>query len=456
MESGDLLALELAESVLEQVDRSNATLNAFITVRPFGEILREAREADARRAGGAVSRRLEGIPVAVKDNVATAGLRTTAGSSFLSAWVPDQDAEVVRRLKAEGAILVGKANLYEWAHSATDNPHHGTTPNPWDAARVTGGSSSGSASALAAEMCLGAIGTDSGGSIRIPSAFCGVVGLKPTFGSISREGVHPTSWSMDVVGPMARTVPDAALLFSILSRPAPAPGAPAAVDAPGLITNDLEDMVVGVETSYFLRYLSSPARASFDAALTALTDRGARVDTFELPVLEASLAALLAIIFPEATALHRDRMQEDLDGYGETVRRSLLAGLLYRAVDYVEAQRVRAVITRQLDDVLRRVDVLLSPSMVLEAPAHGTRELVLDGQAHDALHTLIRCLVPFNLTGQPAISVPYGYGEDGLPLGVQVAAAAFGEERVFRVAAALEADFAPQRRRPPAATGQGR
>jgi aspartyl-tRNA(Asn)/glutamyl-tRNA(Gln) amidotransferase subunit A len=443
MRSGDLTAVALAQSVLDQVDRVGGPLNAFITVRPPEEVLGEARDADRRRRHGEGHGPLDGIPVAVKDNVATAGLRTTAGSSFLSRWVPQADAAAVARLKAAGAILVGKTNMYEWAHSATDNPHYGVTPNPWDPARVTGGSSSGSASALAAEMCLGAVGTDSGGSIRIPAAFCGVVGLKPTFGSIPRDGVHPTSWSMDVVGPMARTVADTGLLFSVLSgadpQEAPAP--------------DLAGMVIGVETSYFLRSMEPSTRDVFDAALESLTSRGARVESFELPILEASLAALLAIIFPESTSLHRARMQENLAGYGETVRRSLLAGLLYRAVDYVEAQRVRAIVTRQLTDVLDRVDVLVSPSMVLEAPEHGRREFVLDGQSYDALHTLIRCLIPFNLSGHPAVSVPYGYGPDGLPLGIQVAAAASQEATALRVAAALEEDFAPRRRRPPAATG---
>jgi aspartyl-tRNA(Asn)/glutamyl-tRNA(Gln) amidotransferase subunit A len=452
MQRGQLSAVELAESVLEQIDKLNPTVNAYITVRHSDDVLGEARQADQQRREGQAAP-LTGIPIALKDNFATAGTRTTAGSKILAEWIPDRDATVVGKLKQAGAIIAGKLNMHEFANGTTnDNPHFGKTRNPWDPDRTPAGSSGGSGAALAAAMCLGATGSDTGGSIREPAAFCGVVGLKPTYGLVGRAGVVPFSWSLDHAGPMARTVADTALLLQVMAGYDPGdPGSvpSAAVDYLRDLGRGVDGIVVGIERHYFTKVMDPGVRRGFETTVEHLQALGARIQEIHLPAAELSLAAELAILFPEAASLHRSWLDERPQDYGEDVRRSLLSGRLYRAVDYVEAQRVRALLRKQLAEAFQTVQVLLTPTMIIEPVSWGCERFVIDGAERDPLEAFIRCLVAFNLTGNPALAVPCGYGDGGLPVGVQLVGPPFSEATLFRVGRAIETRFEPNRRTPP-------
>ena len=438
---GQLSAVELVSSVLDQINRLHKATNAFITVRPGSDVLGEARRTDLRRRRGESRRPLEGIPVALKDNFETAGLRTTVGSKIFADWVPDRNATVVRMLQDAGAIIVGKLNMHEFANGPTnDNPYFGRPLNPWDPSRTPGGSSGGSAVALATDMCLAATGTDTGGSIRTPAAFCGVVGLKPTYGLVSRAGVFPFSWSLDHAGPMARTTLDVATLLQAIAGCDPED--PGSVSAPSIQrppnNADAAGMVVGIETSYLTSLMEDDVRHNFDRAVDLLAELGMRIEEVRIPRLEVSLPAVLAILFPEAASVHRRFLDERPIDYGEDVRRSLLSGRLYRADAYVEAQRVRSVLRRDLAATFERVDVLVMPTVIISPPEWGQESFIVEGRHLDVLNAFIRCTAPFNLTGNPALSIPCGLTSKDLPVGIQLVGPPFSEGRLLRIGHAFE------------------
>lgn len=452
MAEGSLSSVELCASVLDRIDRSQELLNAHITVRPSEEVLADAGAIDHRRASGEVLGPVAGIPIGIKDNFATAGLRTTAGARILADWVPQQDATVVRKLKDAGAVIVGKHNMHEFADGPTnDNPHFGRPLNPWDHSRMSGGSSGGSAVALATGQCLGAVGTDTGGSIRTPAAFCGVVGLKPTYGIVSRSGVVPFSWSLDHAGPMATTVTDTGILLQVIEGHDPADTGSLSVpsvDPLSHIDGGIQGLIFGVETTYFTKWMSPGVRRAFAGALGQVESLGGTVEEVQLPAMEAALAAELAILFPEAASVHASSLEDRAEDYGQDVRLSLLSGRLYRAVDYVAAQRVRSRLRRDLRDLFGRIDILFTPTVVIEPPEWGAATIEVEGgSAQDVLETLVRCLAPFNVTGHPALSIPAGYGDGGLPVGVQLVSPPLGERVLFRAARDLERSLEPSTRR---------
>jgi aspartyl-tRNA(Asn)/glutamyl-tRNA(Gln) amidotransferase subunit A len=398
---------------------------------------------------------LAGIPIGIKDNVATAGLRTTAGSQILADWIPRQDAAVVGKLREAGGILVGKHNMHEFADGPTnDNPHFGRPLNPWNRSRMSGGSSGGSAVALATGQCLGAVGTDTGGSIRTPAAFCGVVGLKPTYGVVSRAGIVPFSWSLDHAGPMARTVTDAGILLEAIEGHDPADTGSLAVpslDPLAEIDRGLRGLVFGVETTYFNTWMSPGVGHVFSDALGQIVSLGGEVEEVRLPAMGAALAAELAILFAEAATLHAKNLDDRAEDYGQDVRLSLLSGRMYRAVDYVSAQRVRSRLRRDLRELFDRIDILFTPTVVIEPPEWGAATIPVEGgESRDVLATLVRCLAPFNLSGYPAISIPAGVGDLGLPVAVQLVGRPFAERAIFRAARDLERAFESQMPSPPA------
>ncbi len=448
---GRLSATELVSSVLDQIGRLNQHINAYITVRPHSELLDEARRSDQRRRRGESRGPMEGIPIALKDNFETAGLRTTVGSKILMDWVPNRDATVVNKLRRAGAIIVGKLNMHEFADGPTnDNPHFGRTLNPWAPSRTPGGSSGGSAAALAAHMCLGATGTDTGGSIRTPAAFCAVVGLKPTYGLVSRVGVFPFSWSLDHAGPMARTTRDVSMLLAAMAGYDPED--PVSVSGPPIAPPpddaDIGGVVIGIEKSYLTALMEDGVRRNFDRAVSRLAELGARIEEVRMPRLEVSLPAEVAILFPEAASVHRSFLDERPMDYGEDVRRSLLSGRLYRADDYVEAQRVRSVLRRDLTATFERVDVLATPTVSIEPPEWGQDTFIVQGRRLDLLNAFIRCTAPFNLTGHPALSVPCGLTGNGLPVGIQLVGPPFSEAKLLRLGYAFEVARGPFARPP--------
>ena len=414
LHQGRLSAVELAVSCLEQIDALNPKLNAFIHLRAVEEVLADARKSDERRRQGAAGT-LEGVPIGLKANYACAGLPASAGSRILAHWRPRTDAATVTHLRQAGVVILGMTNMHEFADGPTnENPHFGRALNPHDPSRTPGGSSGGSAVAVQADMCLAATGTDDGGSIRIPASFCGVAGLKPTYGLVTVEGIVPFSPSLDHAGPLAGTPQDAqALLHGML-------GLPETSEVSRRTIERGRRTVVGVERNYFGRYLTTGVGRAFEEALTTFNTMGFDVREVTLPSVEKACTALLVILFSEAAAVHDDFLEDRLDEYSKDVRLSLLSGRLYRAVDYVNARTLQRRFRDELDGLFRDVDVLVTPTAVLEPPYWDTPLIRTDEGEVELLETIIRCTAPFDLSGHPAMSVPCGSGEKGLPVGLQL------------------------------------
>lgn len=448
-----LSPLEVTRLYLDRIARHAPDLRAFITVTAE-EALAAAAAAEQEIATGHYRGPLHGVPIAIKDLFWTAGVRTTAGSRILADFVPSEDATAVERLRAAGAVLLGKTNLEEFAFGATTiNPHYGACRNPWDRERIAGGSSGGSAAAVAAGLCTAALGSDTGGSIRQPAALCGLVGLKPTYGRVSRYGAVPLSWAQDHVGPLTRTVRDAALFLQVLAGPddrdpactsAPVPDYTATLDA------GVRGLCVGVPREFFFERLAPEVERAVRAAAEVLAGLGARVEPLPFPHWPATVAAGATILFAEAAAYHAEWIRTRPQDYGAAVRTRVRVGTTLLALDYLQAQRARAVLVREARALFLRCDVLLTPTVPLPAPRQDADLITWpDGSHEDIRGATLRFTRPFNLLGFPAISVPCGFTPDGLPIGLQLVGRPFDEPTVLRVAAAYEAATAWARRRPP-------
>ncbi|HEX8969759.1 MAG TPA: amidase, partial [Chloroflexota bacterium] len=393
--SRQVSSTELTRAFLERIERYDQRLRAFISV-DAERALEGARAADSGAASGA----LHGVPVAIKDNIATRDLRTTAGSRVLADWVPDHDAPVVRRLRAAGAILLGKTNLHEFAYGGTcTNVEFGAVRNPWNTEHVPGGSSGGSGAAVAAGLCAAALGTDTAGSVRLPACQCGVVGLKPTYGRISIEGVVPLAWSLDHVGPLTRTVADARLLLDVLSDPnraAPPAGSRRQADAGTHSPRGINGLRLGVPRGYFFEGLQPDVAAAVEAALDVLRDLGASIVDVDWPDAHLSNSATWTIILAEASAYHRKWFRTRPEAYSAQTRAHLETAEGLSAADYVQAQRVRSVLQRQVGDVLSQVDALITPSLAITAPRIGQTLVEVGGKVKEINPVFIRLADPFN------------------------------------------------------------
>ena len=400
-------------------------LRAFITP-PDGR--REAQRAERRLAKGE-SGALLGVPIAIKDLFATRGLRTTAGSRILRDWVPSGDAGAVERLRAAGAIVFGKTNLHEFAYGvSTANPWWGIARNPHDPRRSPGGSSGGSAIAVVAGLCAGAVGSDTGGSIRIPASLCGCVGLKPTFGAIPLNGTFPLGWSLDHAGPLARTVDDAGVLLDVLS------GGDAGRRSRRASTRGLR---VGVLAGSIVENVQPGVSRQVEAAAAALRRRGLRVRRVRIPEMEWTVATQLVTLRAEASALHARWIRTRSRDYGADVRTRLQLGALVAGADYVLAQRMRARIRAAMSRVFQEFDLVLLPTTPITAPLIGERTVRWRSGEEPVDGALVRLTAPFNLTGLPALSLPFGVAA-GLPVGVQVVGSWHDEARVLAVGRILE------------------
>lgn len=446
IESRELSPLELTDAYLGRIANVDEKLNAFITVMA-DEARRDAAAAGEQISAGSYRGPMHGIPVGLKDLVAVAGVRMTAGSKIMADHVPDEDGEVARRLKAAGAVIIGKLNMHEFAYGATGvNDHYGSARNPWDTARITGGSSSGSGAAVAGFECAAAIGTDTGGSIRIPASLCGVVGVKPTFGRVSRRGVVPLSWSLDHVGPLTRTVEDGAIVLQAIagrdaldesSADEPVPDFRAELD------RGVDGLRIGVPDRYFFEGVDPEVAAAVKKAIEALQGLGARVQEVSLPRLDELAAALTSLMLPEATAYHQAWLNERPQDYGDSVRYRLELGATISAVSYVQAQRLREVIVREWrESVFSDVDLLAMPTTPIAAHPIEDSEL-------STTFNLIRLTNPLNFLAVPAISLPCGFTAAGLPIGLQLAGRWFDEATVLRAAHAYEQSTDWHTRRPP-------
>jgi aspartyl-tRNA(Asn)/glutamyl-tRNA(Gln) amidotransferase subunit A len=450
-----LSPVELTHLMLDRIERLNPKLNAYITVtRDFA--LAQAKKAEAElfasrgRKGHRDRGPLHGIPISLKDNIYTKNIRTTAGSRILANFVPEQDAVVVAKLKEAGAILLGKTNLHEFAYGATtNNPHYGPARNPWDLARIPGGSSGGSAAAVAAGLCYGSIGTDTGGSLRIPASLCGVVGLKPTLGLVSDAGVIPLSKTLDCTGPLARSARDAAILLKAIGGLDPQNRGRWSARAS---LPKSKKFCLGLPKEFFFDVISPDVQSLFESALRDFRKLGARVKQVSIPLLNATEDAGNQIAWPEATHFHEQsgwfpsRSQE----YGEDVRTRLEMGAKIPAVVYLEglAQRVRFI--RELSSKMSGagIDALVVPATPIAAPLIGEESTRIGEKDHPTRALLLRLNRPANLAAVPAISIPCGFTSSGLPVGLQLIGLHTAELALLQIAHAyLRAH--PKDRRPP-------
>ncbi len=438
-----LSPVEVTEAYLGQIERLEPKLRCYITVTA-DLALASAKQAEGAIASGNWRGPFHGVPIGLKDLCSTKGIRTTGGSKILADNVPDFDCTVWARLAGAGAILLGKLNLHEFAAGATNtNQHWGICRNPYNPERIPGGSSGGSGAAIVARMAAATIGTDTGGSIRIPAAFCGCVGMKQTYSRVSRYGVLPLSDSLDHAGPITRTVRDAALMLQVIAghdpndatsshEPVPYYAASCGRAIKGMRLGVVHELTAG---------LSSEVATSFNGALAKLRELGAEVTEVSIPAIEHIAGISSTITFVEAAEYHQAWMRTRATDYGTDVRRALEAGMLTPGTLYVRAQRARSVMLAQALAALERCNALIAPTTAIPAPIIdiGARAKLPTGEPVDMVAAILRFTAPFNVTGQPALALPTGLSADGLPLSMQIIGRPFDEATVFQVASAYEA-----------------
>lgn len=444
--------VEAVDAYLARAERLNPHLNCFLTV--LADRARdEARQAEQELTQGRRRGPLHGIPVALKDIVYTRGVRTTMGSRIFAEFVPEEDATVVERFRAAGAVLIAKAHTHEFAYGPTsNNPHYGPCRNPWDRRRIPGGSSGGSAASVAAALCPIAIGSDTGGSIRVPGALCGVVGLKATYGRVSRFGVFPVSWALDHIGPLTRTARDAALALGAIAGYDPRDPTTSRAPVPdyaAALTGDVRGLRVGVLREHMAEPLDGEVRQVVGAAFQQLAQLGATVEEVSIPSVAYARPVSTIIMGVDSVAVHEALLRERAQDYGPDVRRRFPVPLSLSGLDYVRAQQARTHITADVQAAFERFDVLVGPTVPLPAPEIGQETVMIDGREHVVAVALSSLTRLQNVTGFPVLSVPCGLTRAGLPVGLQIAARPLDEATALRVADAYERATASGRRRPP-------
>ena len=443
----DLSPIELTDAYLLRIERLNPTLNAYVTVTA------DRARADARRAADEIAAGryrgpLHGIPIGLKDLYDTAGIRTAAGSKVHADHVPTEDSTVARRLADAGAVLLGKQNTHEYAWGVTtDNPHWGPTRNPWDPTRIPGGSSGGSGAATAAHLACMSMGSDTGGSIRVPAALCGVVGLKPTYGRVSKAGVFPMSFLLDHTGPLTRTVEDAALVLQVIAGYDPADFATVPVpveDYASRLARDVRGLRIGVPRHLFT-LLDDEVRAAVEAALEVLGRLGATLTNVTLPDLPPPILGLLVA---EAKHIHADTLAHRPGDLGADLR-TFFEGPVLDAVQLAEGLHLLHVYGAELRGMLEHVDLLATPTTPIAATRIGEETTTIGPATMPVFLAMTVWTVPFNVSHLPALSVPCGFTTTGLPIGLQLAGRPFDEATVLRAGHAYERATEWHTRRPP-------
>ena len=449
-----LSPVELLEHYLARIEKLNSRFNAFITVTA------EQARADAHTAERELTRGkrrglLHGIPIALKDNIFAKGIRTTMGSTILRDFVPDEDATIVRKLRKAGAVIIGKANLHEFAYGATnENPHYGPTHNPWAHERITGGSSGGSTAAVCAGLCVAAIGTDTGGSIRVPAALCGIVGLKPTFGRVSVHGVFPLAPTLDHVGPLARSVADAAILLGALAGRDPLD--PTSAPKP---TDDFmpsgkakrRKIRLGMPKEHMWERIHPDVQRLVEAAASSLVRNGGALEQISLPSLSAAVEAANMMSIAEATAVHEQAgyFPARATEYGDDVSKRLGMGRDIPAVDYLKGRTTVMQARTEFAAAFEQVDAIVAPTVAVAAPKIGSETVRIGSTDEPMRGALLRLTRPGNLTGLPNVTVPCGFTPEGLPVGMQLIGPAFGEADLLAIARTYEQQNEWSSRHPP-------
>jgi len=447
----DVSPVEITRACLDRIEEHDGRMNAFIT-RLDKPALKAATRAEFEILRGRYRGPLHGVPYALKDLFRTRGIRTTCGSQILSRYVPTADAAVVERLIEAGAVLLGKLNMHEFAFGTTSvNPHYGAVRNPWDQTRITGGSSGGSAAAVAAGFAFFTLGTDTGGSIRIPAALCGVSGLKPTYGRVSRHGVYPLAWSMDHVGPFAADVSGLAIVMNAVAghdRRDPGSALAPVSDYSRALTADLSGLTLGVPRQLFFDDLDDEVRRAVRRAIADLKRAGARVTPVSVPLLDDASRAASLVLFAEAAASLEKWHRTSPSSLGEDIRARLGMGAAIPAADYLKALRVRRRVQQAFRRVFERVDALVTPQLPITAPRIGDGVARINGREEPVPAALTRYTRIYNLTGLPSLSVCCGFSRDGLPIGLQIAARPFDEATTLRIGHAYQRHAPIDRRQP--------
>lgn len=449
--AGQLSPVELTRAILDRIGSLNDRMAIFITVTADHAMAR-AEAAERALKNNDDLGPLHGIPISLKDLFDTKGIRTTAGSRVFEDRYPEQDSTVTSRLNAAGAILVGKANLHEFAFGVTSvNPHYGAVRNPWDPDRISGGSSGGSATSIALSVALGSMGSDTGGSIRIPAGLTGTVGLKPTYGRVSVAGVVPLSWSLDHVGPMTRTVEDAAIMLEILAGHDPGDAYSRKVPVTAYsqqLEGGIRGLRLGLPRTTFYNRLDPEVERAVQTAVNRMEEMGASVVDVNIPNADLQRPIFSNIAAPEAFSFHEQYLNSRPELYGRDIRARIDAGRLLLSVDFVRAQRARSILKKDLQSVFDDVDLLVTPTLPIPAPLIEQKVVEWDGETEPVLGALTRNTRLFNITGLPAITVPCGFTSNQLPIGLQIAGRAFDEATVLRAAHTYEQDAGWFERRP--------
>ncbi|MEI3611937.1 amidase [Pseudogracilibacillus sp. SO30301A] len=450
IEKKEVSPVELTEEILNHAEATEGKINAYMEIY-HEDAIKDAKKAEEEIANGNYRGMYHGIPMGIKDNVYFKDKVTTMSSKIHKDFVSDYDATVVAKLKNAGVVFTGKVSMHEYAWGITNNnPHYGAVKNPWNLEKIPGGSSGGSGAAVAVGSSVASLGTDTAGSIRIPSSANGIVGLKQTFGRVSKYGVYPLAWSLDHVGPMTRTVKDAAGLLQIIAGFDP--NDPTTVDVPvddyvGKITGDVKDLVIGVEEDYYFKEVDSEIEKLVRAGIQKLVDQGAKVQEVKIPTLKYAEWAELITSLSEASAIHHSDMLTRPDDFGHDIRMLFELGELPSAVDFLQAQQVRRQLKHDFRRAFEHVDILAMPTLPILPNDIGDDWADLNGKKVDLIDNIIRFMGPGNLTGLPALSVPCGFSQ-GLPVGMQLMGPAFGEAAILNAGYAFEQTNPLENRKP--------
>lgn len=440
LQNKEVSPVEVTEAVLERAETYNPQINAYIHITR-DKALAASRQAEKEIMAGQYRGPLHGIPMALKDIFYFKDEVATIGSKIHQDFIPSYDATVVSKLKEAGVIFTGTLNMHEYAWGATtNNPHFGPCRNPWDIEKIPGGSSGGSGAAVAADMTIASVGTDTGGSIRIPASACGIVGLKPTHGRVSKYGCFPLAWSLDHIGPMTKTVWDAAAMLEIIAGYDSKD--PTCINTPTspyttLLSTDVSHIKIGINEAYFFQNVDPEVELLIRGGIRLLEQMGAEIISIELPTMQYAEFAEMITITSEASAIHHENLRQRPQDFGEDVRLLLELGEIPSAVDYLQAQQIRRRLDLEYKQAFEQVDVLLTPTLPILPSFIGQDIIRLNGKDVSFLDHIIRFTGVGNLTGLPALSLPCGQC-DGLPVGLQIMGPAFREDLVLHVAYALE------------------
>ncbi|MBY0223887.1 MULTISPECIES: amidase [Sporosarcina] len=440
IKAGEVSSVELVEASLDKIAERDPACNAFITVAA-----KEARQAAVKLDEEAEKKnfkgQLHGIPIAIKDMINTHGIRTTMGSKVYENHYPEMNAEVVNRLEEAGAVIIGKTNTHEFAYGPTgDRSFFGTCHNPYNPQKITGGSSSGSGAAVGAGMVAGAIGTDTGGSVRIPASACGVVGMKPTFGLVSKVGAFPLAYTLDHIGPMTNTIRDNALLLNVMAGydfKDPHSVQRDVQDYSERISKDVSGLKIGIPDWYFER-IEEEVSDAVESCIKLYEQIGIQVKLVNMPVMRDIATAQIVTIQAEATAVHQETMQNHKDELDREVYDRLIASQSVRGYEYVQSQIKRSSLIKEYNLVFNEVDALLTPTLPILPTDIGQREVRIGTETESVRSALLRLTSPTNYTGNPSLSLPCGLSESGLPIGVQLIGKHWSEGLLYQLGYALE------------------